>query len=439
MPDFGLEGDVSTGRRNDPSPLLRALQGDEAGPPDGQLLGQFVGRGDAAALDILVRRHGPMVWGVCRRLLRDPHDAEDAFQATFLVLVRRAASVRSPEALANWLYGVAHQTARKARATAARRRAREGPLSRAGEAEEPASAGRAPGDDLRPLLDRELSRLPGRYRVAIVLCDLEGKTRAEAAGQLGLPAGTVASRLARGRAMLARRLARRGLAVSGGSLGVALSQAAVVPARVSSAVVGLAADLVAGRTAAAPPGVAALTEGVLRDMLISKLKPAATILAVVVGVVLAVRGLTGASAPAQDRPPPRVDEPKAEPPPAAAVEGHEFAKAYQGNDAAGDERFLGKRVRMTGGWLESVKAVAAGPARPRSYLLILLVNPAKGRPSENPNWQPMHVAFQFGADSRKELAGLKPREWVEVEGSCEGRTGEFITFTDCKIVELPKH
>jgi RNA polymerase sigma factor (sigma-70 family) len=429
---------VSSHPRNNLAPLVRALEGDEAVLTDGHLLGQFVGRRDISALDALVRRHGPMVWGICRRVLRDHHDAEDAFQTTFLVLVRRAASVRSPDALANWLYGVAHQTARKARATAARRRARATQLVRMMEAAEPASPEPAPGDDLRPQLDAELSRLPGRYRAAIVLCDLEGKTRAEAAAQLGLPEGTVASRLARGRAMLARRLARRGLAITGGSLAVALSGAAgVVPAHVSSAVVGVAAEFVARRTAAGSPGVAALTEGVLRDMFISKLKTAAAILAVVVGIAIAARSLTGATAPAQDRPPLGVSEPKADAPPAVKVEGDDFAKTYQGNDAAGDERFLGKRVRMTG-YLQSVKAVAAGPGQPRSYLLILLVNPGKGPPSETQNWQPMHVGFRFGAESRKELAGHKPREWAEVEGTCEGRIGEFITFTDCKFGDVER-
>jgi len=418
-------------------PLLRALQAADAGLPDGQLLGQFVGHGDVSALDALVRRHGPMVWNVCRRVLGDHHAAEDAFQATFLVLVRRAASIRASDALANWLYGVAHKTACKARATAARRRTREAPLDRAGEVEGPWLA--ESEDDLRPLLDLELSRLPGHYRAAIALCDLEGKTRAEAAGQLGLPEGTVASRLTRGRALLARRLARRGLAVTAGSLAAALSEAsAVMPARVSSGAVAVAAEFLAGRSAAIPTGVAALTKGVLRDMLISKLKPPAAFMAVVAGVALAGYGLTGTVAPAQDRPPPAADRPKAETQPAVAVEGDEFARAYQGNDAAGDERFLGKRVRLSG-YLQSVRAVAAGPGQPRLYLLVLFVNPGKGPPSQlPPDYSSLNVAFRFGADSRMELAGLKPRERVEVEGVCEGRTGEFITFTDCKIVDVER-
>ena len=152
---------------------------------------------DEAAFEALVRRHGPMVLGVCRRVLRNHHDAEDAFQATFLVLVRKAASIVPREMVANWLYGVAYRTALKARSMIARQRVRERQVT---EMPEPEAA--EPDDcwrDLQPLLDQELSRLPDKYRVPIVLCDLEGKTGKEAARQLGWPEGTVASRLARGR------------------------------------------------------------------------------------------------------------------------------------------------------------------------------------------------------------------------------------------------
>src|SRR5437764_2768188 len=124
---------------------------------DGQLLDSFVRCRDRVALEALVRRHGPMVWGVCRRVLRNHHDAEDAFQATFLVLVRKAASIRARELVANWLYGVAHQTALKARATAAKRKGRERQVT---EMPEPAAAEQDLWQDLQPLLDADLSRLP---------------------------------------------------------------------------------------------------------------------------------------------------------------------------------------------------------------------------------------------------------------------------------------
>src|SRR5262245_8634066 len=156
---------------------------DGGGLTDGQLLGCFLDHRDEAAFAALVKRHGPMVWGVCRRLLPH-HDAEDAFQATFLVLVRKAASVVPREMVANWLYGVAHQTALHSRRTSARRRTRERQVTQMCE---PAVAGEDLWHDLQPLLDQELSRLPDKYRVAIVLCDLEGKTRKEVARQVGCP------------------------------------------------------------------------------------------------------------------------------------------------------------------------------------------------------------------------------------------------------------
>src|SRR5947207_2697296 len=129
--------------------------GDGAGLTDGQLLHDYLSRREEAALAALVRRHGPMVWGVCRRVLRNYHDAEDAFQATFLVLVRKAASIAAPELLANWLHGVAHQTALKARATVAKRAVRERQVT---DMPEPAAVEHDPWDDLQPLLDQELSR-----------------------------------------------------------------------------------------------------------------------------------------------------------------------------------------------------------------------------------------------------------------------------------------
>src|SRR5437763_12931286 len=143
--------------------LRRAvLLRDGAELTDEQLLQDYLSRHEQAALATLVRRHGPMVWSVCRRILRNWHDAEDAFQATFLVLVRKAASIASPKLLANWLYGVAHQTALKARATVAKRKARERQVT---EMPEPAAVEQDLWSDLQPLLDQELSRMPDISRV----------------------------------------------------------------------------------------------------------------------------------------------------------------------------------------------------------------------------------------------------------------------------------
>ena len=164
---------------------------DAARPTDADLWESFVRSRDEDAFEALVRRHGPMVLGVCRRILRNDEDAQDAFQATFLVLIRRADSLRSPETIANWLHGVASRTSREARRAAARRRAKEAAapprMEMLGD----------PSDELRQAVDEELERLGEKYRVAVILCDLEGMTRREVAAQLGCAEGTVASRLAR--------------------------------------------------------------------------------------------------------------------------------------------------------------------------------------------------------------------------------------------------
>src|SRR5262249_23907846 len=206
------------GMANGLKDVLKLLQQEGRGPTDGQLLGCFIATRDEASFAALVRRHGPMVLGVCRRVLHDFHAAEDAFQATFLVLACKAASVAKRESVGCWLYGTAYRTAMEARTMTARRRARERPMS---DMPHPQVAP-AEAQDWRPLLDRELSLLPEKYRAAIVLCDLEGRARKEAARLLKVPEGTLSSRLATGRQLLARRLARRGVALSGGALAVAL-------------------------------------------------------------------------------------------------------------------------------------------------------------------------------------------------------------------------
>src|SRR5262245_15174955 len=264
---------------------IRGVVGDGVGLRDGELLGRYIDRRDEAALAALVNRHGPMVWGVCRRQLSHD-DAEDAFQATFIVLVRKAASIARREAVGDWLYGVAYQTVLQARRSAARRRAREVQVTEMPDAEAPPER----SADLQPLLDEELSRLPDHYRTVIVLSDLEGRTRKEVAAQLGCPEGTVASRLVRARSMLAKRLTQRGVALSGGALAVVLSQStgsAGVPAAVVSSTI-KAASLCAAGQAALPVKVAALAEGVLKAMLLNKLKPALAVL-----VVVAMVGLIG--------------------------------------------------------------------------------------------------------------------------------------------------
>jgi RNA polymerase sigma factor (sigma-70 family) len=249
---------------------------------DGQLLERFVGQRDGGAFAALVRRHGRTVLGVCRRVLNNDHDAEDAFQATFLVLVRRARSIAKREAVGSWLYGVACRVALKARIEAGQRRHQE--RRAAGLVREEATAG-GTWDDVRPIIDEEVNRLPEKYRRPIVLCYFEGKTYEEVARLLGWPAGTASTRLARARALLRGRLTRRGLALSSGALAAGLAQAPV-----SSAEVCLLAEstVYAALRLGIQPGAAgissqvvALTEGVVRTMLRRKMKTMA-------GVLLAV-------------------------------------------------------------------------------------------------------------------------------------------------------
>jgi RNA polymerase sigma factor (sigma-70 family) len=176
---------------------------------DPELLDRFAADGDHEAFAAIVRRHGPMVFGICRRVLRDPHDAEEAFQVSFLVLVRKGGRLAHPERLANWLYGVAFRVARKAKGVAARRDAYE---RAAAEVVRPAPV--TVGQDraeLRAVLDEEMVSLPEKYRAPLVLCYLEGLTNEDAAHRLGWAPGSMSYRLARGRELLRRRLARRGL------------------------------------------------------------------------------------------------------------------------------------------------------------------------------------------------------------------------------------
>jgi RNA polymerase sigma factor (sigma-70 family) len=248
---------------------------------DGQLLARFVAARDQVSFEALVRRHGPLVLGVCRRVLHHAQDAEDAFQATFLVLARKAAVVRR-DAVVSWLYAVAYRTALEARTVNARRRARE---RQVGEMPHPEVAA-TEVLDWRPLLDQELARLHESYRSAVVLCDLEGRSRKEAAQVLGLPEGTISSRLARGRRLLAKRLARHGLAPAGCAMASALSEgaSAAVPASLVASTVKAAALVAAGQSAAVAAPAAVLMKGVLQTMFLAKLKLVAGVVTVAIAL-----------------------------------------------------------------------------------------------------------------------------------------------------------
>jgi RNA polymerase sigma factor (sigma-70 family) len=245
--------------------------------PDRELLELFVRRRDETAFEALVKRHGPMVWGVCCRILGNAHDADDAFQATFLVLVKKASSVRAAT-VGNWLYGVAYRTALEARHAAMKRRQKEANvLPRTESADHRWS-------EVGEVLDHELSRMPDKYRAAIVLCDVEGKSRKEVAVELGLAEGTVASRLSRGRVMLAERLARRGVTLSGGALAAVITEHAA-SASAPAAVVTTAVMGALGKSMV-PAKVTTLVKGVLNVMFLSKLKSAIPVVLTVVALGL---------------------------------------------------------------------------------------------------------------------------------------------------------
>jgi RNA polymerase sigma factor (sigma-70 family) len=232
---------------------------------DGQLLERFVAAQEEAAFAALVRRHGPLVLGVCRRLLRGRADAEDAFQATFIVLFRRARSLDRRGSLAGWLYTVAYHVALRARAAAARRRIQERQVAEMPQTECHAEA---VWRDLQPVLDDELNRLPEKYRAPVLLCYVEGKTNEEAGRLLRLPVGTVKSRLARARETLRRRLTRRGITLTGAALAAVLAEkaAANVPSLLVASTLQTTLLLASGEAATAPMPAVALAEGVLKAM-----------------------------------------------------------------------------------------------------------------------------------------------------------------------------
>jgi RNA polymerase sigma factor (sigma-70 family) len=251
---------------------------------DGELLGRFLGARDAAAFEGLMQRHGPMVLGVCRRVLGSCHDAEDAFQATFLVLVRRAASIVPRDQVGNWLHGVAYRTALEAKTARARRSAKEGQVR-------PVARGQAVVDvvalhELRQRLDQELERLPDNYRAAVVLCDLEGKTHKEAARLLGWPVGTLSTRLLRAHRLLARRLSHPGPALTAGTIAAVFAPTAASASLPSP----LVADTIHSAMAFALGGAAVstnastLAQGVLKTMFLSRLKMVTAVL-VTIGVL----------------------------------------------------------------------------------------------------------------------------------------------------------
>jgi RNA polymerase sigma factor (sigma-70 family) len=295
---------------------------------DRELLEGFLAGGAGDAFEALIQRHGPMVLAVCRRVLGDHHHAEDAFQATFLILLRKAGSIGRPERLGNWLYGVAYRTALQARGGLMRQCAREVPLTEEVAAEPDTELLR---QEVQRILDEELARLPEKYRAPLVLHYLQGRTKQETARQLGWPEGTVSIRLARARDLLRRRLTNRGLALPAAALAALLSRATAsiaVPPLLSALTVhrvGLAGGISAR--------AAVLAQGVLRAMFLARLKTAAAVLVVCLGASAA--GVLGRQA---------VAAPESGPPAAhrlaagarAAGAGERGSRSEKGRDAPGN-------------------------------------------------------------------------------------------------------
>jgi RNA polymerase sigma factor (sigma-70 family) len=341
---------------------------------DQQLLQRFAAQQDADAFAALMQRYGQLVWSVCRHVLRHDHDAEDAFQATFLVLARNSASIRKHEALASWLHGTAYRVALRARRDAAIRRSHES-RGQSMPADKP-----LPEKDLREalaMLDEEVQGLAPRQRAAFVLCALEGKSLAEAAHQLGWKQGTVSGTLARARQQLERRLTRRGVTLTAVLSAVVLGRqvaAAALPAGLAHATTQAALLYAAGKTPAATlasAAAAALAEGVIKTMFLTKLK-VATLLVLAVGVAglltrqvlvaqpFAAQAAAPLQASAPDTKPPEPDRKDHAPPAgpgAKADEALEVKGQVQGPDGkpcAGADLFL---------WTNAVKNKADMPVR----------------------------------------------------------------------------
>jgi RNA polymerase sigma factor (sigma-70 family) len=457
--------------------FVRRLASKSTGP-DADLLRRFLSQRDQAAFLALVERHGPMVLGVCRRLLRHEQDAEDAFQATFLVLARQATRVSRPELLAAWLYRVAYRVALRARAGAARRRTEVA----MGDIAAPDTSQAADWAELRPLLDAEIERLAEKYRTPFVLCYLSGATNEQAAALLGCPTGTIASRLATARERLRSRLQRRGITLSATAVAALVTEhaSAAVPPALASAT----SQSVAGAVSA---HVLVLTEGVLQSMLLGNLvRMTCVVLAVGIlagtGLVLSAWQVSAFDAQAQGP----VRQPQPAPPaadPAQKQKGvwrvEDVLNAYVENDALADENFTGKRVRVEGtvvqvkrskdGYiltltqLQQAEGGIGGPPMVPGTPGTLPGGFAPGMPG--PAFgamgaaEPWTLSFAFPKEQRGELAKLRARQQVTIEGLCDGVSDSAappgsppraggpgagyaapapgrITFTDCKLIAV---
>jgi RNA polymerase sigma factor (sigma-70 family) len=422
---------------------------------DAQLLDRFISRRDEVAAEALVQKYGPMVWGVCQRTLRNHQDAEDAFQATFLVFTKKASSVSPREMIGNWLYGVACHVALKAMAAGAKRRSRERVMEPIPECVVHMEDCRS---DLKPVLDRELSRLPQKYSAPVVLCDLQGLTQKEAAQQLGWPIGTLSCRLSRARAILAKRLARHGVALSSAGLAIVVSDCAVacVPLQLMTATVKASRLLLEGQCESLTliaANVLNLTDKVVGAMFVKRVKRrVAAVLFVLslfaVGGGLLVCNVLGGQETAEDSPhasglnkarnAPQLKQSKESNP--AVVQTHplDIAKAYRTNAALADELYTDKRVVVSGRMVRISKLPADNMFSKQSTYLLQMDSGQSGSKTT------VYFLFPISDANRKGLASLKEDAMVAIDGQCKGvievhtggpENGEMLYFEDSKIVE----
>jgi RNA polymerase sigma factor (sigma-70 family) len=412
-------------------------RGSVSGLSEGQLLARFVGEHDEVAFEAIVSRHGPMVLGICRRLLDDPNDVEDAFQATFLVLVRRAGSLRDRELLSNWLYGVALRVASRARRDRARRRVGQVPDFHSED-----QTGASPDDaglcELRSVLDTEVARLPERFRAPIVLCYFEGLTHDQAAERLRCPVGTVRSRMAKGRELLQSRLTRRGF-----------GPASLVPAGPLPGLSPAIPPALLTRTAAAAGAVAtgsllagggstsavALARGVLRTMTFTKWM---TIAAATVALVAVGGGVRVAARP--DGADETEGQPENRP---AGVDGRPVRKAleeiqsginrYEEQLAAERARIAAQRDQIAAltDRIRALEAAAKAEAARSPAPLAGRSQPAAANPpgaaappgSENPRIAADRLIV--GAQALAAISGSKDRVVIYATGRFKGRSRTY--------------
>jgi RNA polymerase sigma factor (sigma-70 family) len=427
------EGIVVNGLHTLDKFLCHFSDGDAAA--DALLLQRFACEGDQSAFAALVRRHGPMVLGVAYRVLRRIEDAEDTFQATFMVLARRAKTLAKPHLLANWLYGVAYRTALEA----TRRRETAIPLV---DVPTPESTPEVEWADVRQVLDEEISRLPRKYRVPFVLCYLQGITNEETAQLLGCPQGTVHSRLARARDRLRGRLTRRGVTLS---LGLLAPSALCAAGSTELLTVTLRTVHVAGAVSAK---VQALMEGVLKAMMFNQLKKSVGLSLITAIILMGVGVFYVASTPAQTdaqqhkapMPSTRKDANSTEAPTRnvadakettqiALFSAREFHLRLSFNHALADEQLIGKRLRVQGYVNEIRRKTDSDTTKYVLHMAIERESPAIGKPEE--------LQFEFRQEDRKALAAVAPGSQATVEGLCTQTKGsENAYFKDCKLIKV---